>query len=293
MTLIRVSAAALLAVFSGSAGAHDLTRLPLGDMLISDAPSAGQIWPCRVEPQAGGAQVDGPWIKNDGTFDKTAKPIVPGNVHWQKRMTISLGEGSRVFTFNALPAHGTGEFPVRENTQAYQYDRNPNSILAQSMSVTLPANPGLLPQPRCAPGAVGILLSGAVLFSGLDAPGRDAVAHEIQDRCDGHPQPSGIYHYHSLSACAQGKRLTGAHSALAGYAIDGFGVFGPLGEGGKALSNADLDACHGHAHAIMWDGAKLSMYHYHATDEFPYVIGCLRGHFERRTVEILSRPPPG
>ena len=31
-----------------------------------------------------------------------------------------------------------------------------------------------------------------------------------------------------------------------GYAIDGFGIFGRYGDGGKALTSADLDECHGH-----------------------------------------------
>jgi hypothetical protein len=289
----RLTAAVITAALTSSAAAHDLTRLPLGDGLISDTPKTGSIWPCRVDPDAGGAEVRGPWIKDDGTFDKTAKPTVPGDVRWIRQMTMTLGNGERRFTFNALPDHGTGEFPIKEDTKAFQYDRNPNAIIEQDMTVTLPARPEALPNARCAPGAVGILLSGAVLFNALDAPGRDAVAHEIQDKCDGHPQPSGIYHYHSLSACTEGSRITGAHSALAGFAIDGFGIYGRYGEGGTALSNTDLDACHGHAHQIMWDGTNVDMYHYHATDEFPYVVGCLRGKFNRRDVEILAGPPPG
>jgi YHYH protein len=272
--------------------AHDLTKLPLGDNLKSDAPKAGHIWPCRIEPEAGGAEVSGPWIKNDGTFNKTAKPIVPGDIKWKRRLTISLEGDERVFEFNSLPSHGTGIFPIGEGTEAYKYDRNPNSIREQDISVTLLANPELLAEPACAPGAIGILLSGAMLFSGLDAPGRDAVAHEIQDSCDGHPQPSGIYHHHSLSACAELKPGPGQHSPLAGYAVDGFGIFGRLAEGGKALSNADLDVCHGHSHVIDWDGKPREMYHYHATDEFPYVAGCLRGRALRRVVEELAGPPP-
>ncbi|MGB8816460.1 MAG: YHYH protein [Rhizobiaceae bacterium] len=272
--------------------AHDLTKLPLGDNLKSDAPKVGWLWPCRVEPEAGGAQVLGPWIKPDATFDKTAKPIVPGNARWKRQMTMALIGGEREFIFNALPDHGTGDFPIKPGTAAYAYDTNPNSIREKNLIIRLPARPELLPQPMCAPGAIGILLSGAVLFSGLDAPGRDAVAHEIQDGCDGHPQPSGIYHYHNLSACAEGAAKKEEHSPLAGYAIDGFGIYGRHGEGGKKLTNSNLDVCHGHSHEIVWDGTATSMYHYHATDEFPYVAGCLRGKFTRGNVEILAGPPP-
>lgn len=43
------------------------------------------------------------------------------------------------------------------------------------------------------------------------------------------------------------------------------------------MTNADLDECHGHTHTIDWDGARVAMYHYHATWEFPYVVGCFKG----------------
>jgi len=66
-------------------------------------------------------------------------------------------------------------------------------------------------------GAIGVLLTGAVFFNGLDAEGRDAVAHEIQD------------------------------------------------------------ACHGHTHTVPWDGALTDIYHYHATTEYPYTLGCYVG----------------
>jgi hypothetical protein len=36
------------------------------------------------------------------------------------------------------------------------------------------------------------------------------------------------------------------------------------------MSNADLDECHGHEHGSLG-------YHYHATIEYPYTVGCYRG----------------
>ncbi|MGZ3305003.1 MAG: YHYH protein [Asticcacaulis sp.] len=143
---------------------------------------------------------------------------------------------------------------------------------------------------------MGILLSGAVLFNALDAPGRDAVAHETQDACQGHPQPSGVYHYHSVSTCVDDKRLSDGHSALVGYAIDGYGIFGRYGEGGKLLTSKDLDACHGHVHAIPWDGKMVVMYHYHATWDFPYTVGCMHGAYDMsvmRKISGVGNGPPG
>jgi hypothetical protein len=139
---------------------------------------------------------------------------------------------------------------------------------------------------------VGILLSGSVLFSALDAPGRDAVAHETQDKCQGHPQISGVYHYHSLSSCVRDEVDRTGHSKLVGYALDGFGIFGHKGEAGARLTSADLDECHGHTHEIDWDGKRVVMYHYHATWDFPYTVGCFRGRYSLNDVRMISGPPP-
>jgi hypothetical protein len=287
-----VSALFLLLLADAQAAEVDLTRLPLGDNRHSTEPKRGYIWPCRIDKDAGGAFRDGPWIRSDGTFDFTRKAVVDGSVMWPSRFTMSREGNRRVFTANDLPAHPTGKFPIQASDDAYQYDRNPNSIREQSMRVSLPADPQLASAASCAPGAVGILVTGAVLFNALDAPGRDAVAHETQDGCQGHPQSSGVYHYHSVTTCIQ-EEATGAHSALVGYALDGFGIFGRRGEDGEELSSADLDECHGHTHAIDWDGKEVTMYHYHATWDFPYSIGCMRGRVNFEDVRTISGPPPG
>lgn len=101
------------------------------------------------------------------------------------------------------------------------------------------------------------------------------MAYEIQDDCSGHPEMRGAYHYHSLTPCIEDE--SEGHSDLVGYAMDGFGIYGPRGEDGETLTNADLDECHGHTHEIEWDGEALDMYHYHATWEYPYTLGCYVG----------------
>jgi hypothetical protein len=97
------------------------------------------------------------------------------------------------------------------------------------------------------------------------------------DACWGHPYMEQ-YHYHGYSwKCFPDQGEPGVHSPLFGYAIDGFGVFGPLGEDGLMVTNDDLDECHGHTHDIEWDGETKEMYHYHVNNEYPYSIGCFRG----------------
>jgi hypothetical protein len=88
---------------------------------------------------------------------------------------------------------------------------------------------------------------------------------------------TGQYHYHSLSSCLSDVSSSRKHSKLLGWALDGFGIFGLQGVGGEQLSTAKLDVCHGHTHVISWNGHRVRMFHYHATLDFPYVVGCYRG----------------
>lgn len=295
MTMRRLSCIAVLCTLAAPALAHDidLHHLPLGDGKISHAPKVGFIWACHIDPFGGGAQRDGPWIdKKDGTFDLTAKIAVRGSLRWPHRFTVTREGGTRVLNSNDLPDHPTGRFPVAPDDPAFRYDRNPNHIERQNMRVELPANPKLAARPHCAPGVVGILLTGVALFNALDAPGRDALAHETQDRCRGHPQQGGVYHYHSLTNCIDDRPGSDGNSPLVGYALDGFGIYGSYA-GGKQLASADLNACHGMTSVIDWDGRKVKMYHYVATADFPYTVGCLRGDYDRELVRVIGGPPPG
>jgi hypothetical protein len=289
---------ALLLVFcvlvplGGAAFAADSKQLPLGDGKISAGPRAGYIFSCGLGPGGGGAFADGPWI-HGATFDLDAKTAVHGAVSWpDHRLTITASGAAIHITTNDLPSHPTGTFPIASADPAYRYDRNPNSIRAQSFDVSLPVSPGAAASPSCLPGGpIGVMLSGAYLFDGLDAMGRDAVAHEVQDRCGGHPQPQGAYHYHDLTPClASGP--PGRHSALVGYALDGFPIYGPLGNGGKVLTNADLDACHGMTGPVILRGKKVVLYHYVATAEYPYTLGCFHGTPVHAGGAVGGPPPP-
>lgn len=278
---MRVLVFAVVVLSAFGAFAHGRpARLPLGDGKLSFAPLRGHIYSCQTSFTAGGAFRDGPWIQG-GWWYPDGKIRVGGSVPWpQARFREEHYDDTRVLKGNGLPLNQTtGIYPVRADDEAYHYDRNPNYILAQALSLELPLLPMPAKRPSCVPmGIIGVTLTGVGIFNALDGAGRDAAAHEIQDKCNGHPERRGLYHYHNWSDCIPDSGGPGkGHSELVGYMLDGHGIFGPYGEGGKLLTNADLDACHGHQHVVDWNGRKMAIYHYHFTMEFPYSVGCFVG----------------
>lgn len=262
---------------------EDDTHLTVGDNYVTTTtPAVGWLYQCAATT-GGGASSKGPWFNSDGTtWDETKKIAVQGSVSWPTNsFSYSYSGAYLTVTGNDLPDHNTGTFPISPSDPAYAYDTNPNSVAAQTVSWQLPGNPAVAGNPSCIQGTIGILVTGVKLFAALDKDNRDAGAWEIQDSCEGHPNASNAYHYHTgiSQAClpASAQDTAGQHSPLIGFAADGFPIYGNLGQDGVPLSDADLDECHGHTHAITFNGKTVVMYHYHVTHAFPYTLGCYRG----------------
>ncbi len=251
--------------------------LPVGDgKVVLDGPQQGSIYLCHEGGDGGGADVRGPWFINDDTeYDINQKIHVEGEVDWDGTYSMTIDGDARSITTNAVPKdHPTGVFPVSQDDPAYQYDRNPNQITEQNLTYALPAEPQIEDQPQCmGPGAIGVLNSGVALFNGFDAGNRDAGAWEIQDGCDGHPERTGEYHYHTLSSCIDDASV----DKVLGFALDGFPITGPRLSDENILTTGDLDECHGITSTINLDGKSVKTYHYVMTQDFPYSLSCYRG----------------
>ena len=273
-TSITLASIALIGIPAAYArSVVDKTHLTVGK--TSTSAQKDHLWSCQTNfsSNAEGAYKDGPWMNGDGTWDLTKKVHVSGSVSWPNaNITVKISGADRVFTGNALPVKATtGTYPVASTDAAYQYDRNPNKISAQTVSLKITATPKAAAAPQCAGGEVGISVDGPPIFTSIDAGGRDAQAYEVQDSCNGHPQNTGVYHYHGLSACTDRTKQFG-------WALDGFPIWGPVDPTtGQELSNDDLDECHGTTSEITIDGKKVTMYHYVANDQYPYTVGCFRG----------------
>jgi hypothetical protein len=264
-----------------SPGPINPAAIPLGDGHVSSTPKVGFVDSCVTNfPSSGvGASVVGPWIDTaTKTWDSLTKTYVRGAVSWpEAHFSVTVNGGSRIIAGNDLPVdHTTGTFPIEPSDPAYAYDRNPNSITTQSIAWSLPLNPVAAAEPKCLGlGPIGVLDDGVYLFDALDGEGRDAAAHEVLDSCQEHPQQAGILHHHEVPSCLLAK-ATG-RSTLVGYAADGYGIYVERSADGALVTNTDLDACHGRTSPVLWNGKVQDVYHYDATLEYPYTVGCYHG----------------
>jgi hypothetical protein len=260
--------------------------IPLGEGKISTSPRIGYEDSCQTSfgsgPGGAGASAP-PWIDSGaGTWNLREKVTAQGSVRWASASHSFTRDGAaRVIRTNDLPDPSqatTGTFPISSTEPAYEYDRNPNAVQARSFDWTLPTTPTAASEAHCVGmGPIAVATDGVVMFNALDAQGRDAGAHEVQDSCGGHPQEQGIYHYHFFSPCLAPSTTTPGSSTLVGYALDGYGIFAERDSVGHLPTDADLDACHGRTSTVEWDGRSISMYHYDVTLEYPYLVGCFHG----------------
>jgi hypothetical protein len=289
-----VSALAVMAGPEPPAPSVDARLLPLGDGRISGGPRSGHVYTCPEPrhpggPRPAGAWREGPWIFGN-QWDPALKPAVRGSVLWpEARFAVDQSAGALRLRGNGLPInHPTGQFPIAADDPAYTYDPNPNRIRLQTLSQDMPTVPQFAAVPGCVPmGAIGVMTSGVALYSAVDEMGRDAAAHEVQDRCNGHPQQAGEYHYHNASPCLS---AASANEHI-GWAIDGFPILGMQDAAGRQLTNADLDTCHGRREEIVIDGRRYG-YSYRLTREYPYSIGCFMGQVAPGARRPPVRSPP-
>lgn len=280
------AAAVLITALPVSGVAHDRSpqSLPVGDGRVSTRPLTGNVYACQTQFRGGGARHDGPWIHGD-TWNPLEKPRVSGSILWPEAAfeLTDQGQNQRA-QGNGLPVGQlTGTFPITPDQSVYQYDTNPNRILAQNLDFNIPSHPQRAASPECLPqGMIGFALTGVAFYNALDAAGRDAAAHEIQDLCDGHPQGRGQYHYHSASPCIPG----GQANQVVGWALDGYPIMGMVDAGGATLTNADLDDCHGRVETVVV-GDRTYDYAYRLTREYPYVMGCFTGQVAEATTQSI------
>jgi hypothetical protein len=194
--------------------------------------------------------------------------------NFSSAVTVSVDGDYVVLKSNGVPDHKSPYFPKSSSQyEAYngtnpKFNLAPNTISEQQLVMRIPITPVKQATPSATPlGPIGMALNGVAIFNQY-AGGGQPLAGEIDtfDQYDGHPQQTGTYHYH-----AEPYYLTRASKeALVGVLLDGYPVYGPM-ENGKLITNADLDAAHGHTTPTK--EFPNGIYHYHTTAAAPYING--------------------
>ncbi len=176
--------------------------------------------------------------------------------------------------------------PMHANQAAHA--AGSNKIAEQGITMRIPIAPAeASTKTKTAFSTIGLALNGVLFFNESAGPGHNITDELFTfDQCSGHPQQSGVYHYHADPICLirdMGGSVTprsktentttytwiedsGTNAGLLlGFLMDGFPVYGPMGSGEKdchnTAINTPIDQYNGHSHCT----ADFSdpIYHYH------------------------------
>jgi hypothetical protein len=184
-----------------------------------------------------------------------------------------------IFKTDDLPDHKSPYYNGSQWQSRYEAYSGSNSsyfsnnvvIQKQTMTFKIPLHPAMNSNHPATPlGPIGISLNGVAFFNQYAGNGASLGPQELNtfDQYNGHATPmGGTYHYHAepfwLTA-------TKGSSSLMGFLLDGFPVYGSV-ENGAVITNASLDAYHGHTGATA--DYPSGIYHYHITSNDPYING--------------------
>jgi hypothetical protein len=278
---------------------------------------------------------DRPWVdQKTNTIDISKIPYVNGNVsatYYDSRGSIfSITEDNnyRYFKGNLIPNTHMGIFPIQEGTEAYPWYAalpggiNPKTGEPYSSAAAIGVSPLKLdlkitkypkynetPEPINSL-TIGVTLTGTVWHAEVAGDSENNWYNPISvlpmDECFGHPYAEE-YHLHAYSwkcllcecetvcECEPTKIKNSFPSPLIGYALDGFGIYGPYDKDGNIITNDQLDECHGLTSEVMWEGKMTNIYHYVVNYEYPYTIGAFRGTVDYNLVfgNTVVHPPHG
>lgn len=214
-----------------------------------------------------------PEIADDNTSTSTEVPAIFKN--FSSTVKVSVDGEFIVLQTDDVPDHPSPYFSTSDSRYAAyngsntSFQINPNRIVTQNITLRIPANPKVASTHQSTSlGPFGIALNGVVLYNQF-AAGNVPLTNEINsfDQYNGHPQQAGQYHYHVEPLYLTAKN---GKASLIGFLLDGFPVYGPL-ENGAMVVSSTLDQYHGHAHATT--EYPNGIYHYHITDDAPYING--------------------
>ncbi len=96
------------------------------------------MWLCGIPSNGAGANDAKDWTNADGSWDYTRKPQVEGDVIWNGEFTVTLDNaGNRSYQAMVYQIIQQEFFQYNPGTIPYLYDRNPNIISVQPLSICI------------------------------------------------------------------------------------------------------------------------------------------------------------
>ena len=163
----------------------------------------------------------------------------------ESQISATVQGNQRILKSNGIAPHNTGQFPN---------DNNPNPIREQDFSYHIPVEPQLAPEVTKEGFIFGIAVNGvlfdpetAAYYQGDSSLGwrYNALSGAIKFGLDenyAHVQPRGIYHYHHLPTQLLDNlnQSPKKHSALIGWAADGFPIYALYGYQNGDAANSKI-----------------------------------------------------
>jgi hypothetical protein len=177
-------------------------------------------------------------------------------------VTLEKSGDSVTLTTTNLPDHPSYYFSSSDACyEAFTSDvraANPNLIASQTITMTVPYAPAAADSAEATPGGViGLALNGISLYDNEAAPGDDIYKEERTfDKCDGHPDMSSRYHYHT-----EPSSITNADDNFIGVMRDGFPIYGRV-DSETGAEATGLDESGGKTGKTV-DSPETAVYHYH------------------------------
>ncbi len=184
---------------------------------------------------------------------------------WGDNVSVTFADGTIRYVSDGVPNHDRqAEYAVptagARVPDASSAVAAADPTVAQSYDFTITTTPMLADEPTSTSlGTIGVMISGAALFNPYEGDGstvatasnftvRNDAGQEVAflDTCNGHPTPTGTYHYHALPTCITAVvDEEGGPSHILGVAFDGFPIYGDRALDGTQLTADDLDECSG------------------------------------------------
>lgn len=203
-------------------------------------------------------------LDRDATACADARKAAGLSGYWLRfscRVTLSVSSGVVKAASDGQPDYESNYFKSadachEDYTGAIQ---NPNLIYPQNYVVGFPLSPDTNAQSMMGTAVVGLAVNGIPIYGDFAAPGDDIYQEaKTFDRCGGHPQMSGRYHYH-----AEPYALSYDDGGFIGVMRDGYPIYGRKDPDGTYPS---LDAYGGHT-GVTIDSPSSAVYHYHVNEQ--------------------------